>query len=79
MTRKLALAGACLFLLGGCSWFSWLPWVEGDGGKKKDDDLKPAKLTKYDPKDIRKDEGLRKQLAEDAAEIVTHMDGVASA
>ncbi len=48
MTRKLALAGACLFLLGGCSWFSWLPWVDGD--KKKDnEDLKPAKLTKYDP------------------------------
>ncbi|MEM8767514.1 MAG: outer membrane protein assembly factor BamB [Pseudomonadota bacterium] len=48
MTRKLALAGACLFLLGGCSWFSWLPWVDGDK-KKDDEDLKPAKLTKYDP------------------------------
>ena len=47
MTRNLALASACLLLLGGCSWFSWLPWVDGD--KKKDDAaLKPAKLTKYD-------------------------------
>ncbi len=48
MRRSLALAGACLFLFSGCSWFSWLPWVDGD--KKKDtEDLKPAKLTKYEP------------------------------
>jgi len=48
MRRNLALASACLLLFSGCSWFSWLPWVDGD--KKKDDaDLKPAKLTKYEP------------------------------
>lgn len=47
MRRNLALASACLLLFSGCSWFSWLPWVDGD---KKNDDaaLKPAKLTKYD-------------------------------
>jgi len=47
MTRNLALAGACLLLLGGCSWFSWLPWVDGDK-KKNEEALKPAKLTKYE-------------------------------
>lgn len=48
MRRNLALASACLLLFSGCSWFSWLPFV--DGGKKKDnEDLKPAKLTKYEP------------------------------
>lgn len=48
MRRNLALASACLLLFSGCSWFSWLPWVDGD--KKKDsEDLKPAKLTKYEP------------------------------
>jgi len=48
MTRNFVFLGACLLLLGGCSWFSWLPWVDGD--KKKDDEaaLKPAKLTKYE-------------------------------
>ncbi|TNF83708.1 MAG: outer membrane protein assembly factor BamB, partial [Gammaproteobacteria bacterium] len=47
MRRNLALASACLLLFSGCSWFSWLPWVDGD--KKKDDEaLKPAKLTKYE-------------------------------
>ncbi len=45
--RNLALAGAFLLLAGGCSWFSWLPWVDG-GGKKDDAVLKPAKLTKYE-------------------------------
>ncbi len=48
MKRNLALASACLLLFSGCSWFSWLPWVDGD--KKKDNEsLKPAKLTKYEP------------------------------
>lgn len=47
MKRNLALASACLLLFSGCSWFSWLPWVDGD--KKKDqEELKPAKLTKYE-------------------------------
>jgi len=47
MRRNLALASACMLFLSGCSWFSWLPWVDGD--KKKDDEsLKPAKLTKYE-------------------------------
>jgi outer membrane protein assembly factor BamB len=32
--------------LAGCSWFSWLPWVDGkDDAKKK---LKPAELVKFD-------------------------------
>jgi outer membrane protein assembly factor BamB len=45
---KLAFGAVCLLLLGGCSLFSWLPWVDGD--KKKDtESLKPAKLTRYDP------------------------------
>lgn len=44
---RLAVAAVCLLLLGGCSLFSWLPWVDGD--KKKDtESLKPAKLTQYD-------------------------------
>ncbi len=30
-------------LLGGCSWFTWLPWVE-----KKEDPTKPAELVKFD-------------------------------
>lgn len=48
MRRNLALASLCLLFLSGCSWFSWLPWVDGD--KKKDNEsLKPAKLTKYEP------------------------------
>lgn len=48
MTRNLALGSLCLLFMAGCSWFSWLPWVDGD--KKKDSEsLKPAKLTKYDP------------------------------
>ncbi|MGE0625417.1 MAG: outer membrane protein assembly factor BamB [Pseudomonadales bacterium] len=48
MTRNLALASLCLLFMAGCSWFSWLPWVDGD--KKKDSEsLKPAKLTKYEP------------------------------
>jgi outer membrane protein assembly factor BamB len=46
--RTISFALICVLLLGGCSLFSWLPWV--DGGKKKDaESTKPAKLTKYDP------------------------------
>ena len=47
MTRNSGLI-ALLLLLGGCSWFSWLPWVDD---KPKDEAkalLKPAPLTKYD-------------------------------
>ena len=33
------------------------------------------KLTKYDPKDIRKDDALRRKLAQDAQEIYTDMKG----
>ena len=29
----------------GCSWFSWLPWVDKDEESKK---LKPAELVKFD-------------------------------
>ncbi|MFV2090395.1 MAG: outer membrane protein assembly factor BamB [Pseudomonadales bacterium] len=46
MTRNLALAATFLLLFSGCSWFTWLPWVEG----KKDEGeiLKAAKLTRYE-------------------------------
>lgn len=47
MTRNLALASFCLLFMAGCSWFSWLPWV--DGKKKDTESLKPAKLTRYEP------------------------------
>lgn len=47
MTRNLALATFCLLFAAGCSWFSWLPWV--DGKKKAAESTKPAKLTKYQP------------------------------
>jgi outer membrane protein assembly factor BamB len=46
MTRNLTLAGAFLLLFSGCSWFTWLPWV--DDKKAEGEVLKPAKLTKYD-------------------------------
>ncbi len=32
-------------LAGGCSWFSWLPWVDGDDEKKVDE---PAELVDFD-------------------------------
>lgn len=41
--RGLTLVAVSL-LLGGCSWFSWLPWVDGD----KEDLAKPAELVKFD-------------------------------
>jgi outer membrane protein assembly factor BamB len=35
-----------MLVMAGCSWFSWLPWVDGkDDAKKK---LKPAELVKFD-------------------------------
>ena len=34
-----------MLALAGCSWFSWLPWVDRDDAKKK---LKPAELVKFD-------------------------------
>ena len=40
------LVAAGSFLLAGCSWFSWLPWVDGD---KKEDITKPAELVKFKP------------------------------
>lgn len=49
MARNLALLCASLLLLGGCSLFSWIPGVGGDDKKKDEDELKPAKLTKYEP------------------------------
>jgi outer membrane protein assembly factor BamB len=48
MHRNLLFLGACLLLLGGCSWFSWLPWVDDDGAKKAKELAKPAPLTKYE-------------------------------
>lgn len=38
---------AVAMLLGGCSWFGWLPWV-GDG-EKKEDLTEPSPLVKFDP------------------------------
>lgn len=35
-----------VLLLTGCSWFSWLPWVDEDEEKKK---LEPAELVKFEP------------------------------
>ena len=46
--RRAAVTALCLLFLGGCSWFSWLPWVDGDK-KSSSETLKPAKLTKYEP------------------------------
>lgn len=39
-----AVALVCL-LLGGCSWFTWLPWVDGDDEK---DANEPAELVDFD-------------------------------
>ncbi|MDA1074256.1 MAG: outer membrane protein assembly factor BamB [Proteobacteria bacterium] len=47
MLRNLSFLFTAMLLLGGCSWFSWLPWVDGDD-KEKEDLLEPAELTKYD-------------------------------
>lgn len=43
---RLALALGLLFI-SGCSWFSWLPWVDG-GDTEIKEKLKPAKLEKFD-------------------------------
>ncbi len=44
---------ATSFLLAGCSWFSWLPWVDGD---KKKDLAKPAELVKFKAElDVKRD------------------------
>ncbi len=40
--KRLSLV-VLLFTLGGCSWFTWLPWVE-----KKVDTSKPAELVKFE-------------------------------
>jgi len=45
LIRNLA-AFTSLALLAGCSWFSWLPWV--DSGGKESESLKPAALVKFD-------------------------------
>jgi outer membrane protein assembly factor BamB len=37
---------ACLLLLGGCSWFSWLPFVGDDDDEEEK--TEPAKLIKFD-------------------------------
>lgn len=47
MPAKLLLPILLLLTAGGCSWFSWLPWV--DGGKDKGPDpLKPAALVEFE-------------------------------
>ena len=43
MMRLLALV-FMTFVLGGCSWFGWLPWVDGDA---QEDETKPAKLQSF--------------------------------
>ena len=37
------------FLLGGCSWFTWLPGVEERDKKDKKEKLEPAELVKFEP------------------------------
>jgi outer membrane protein assembly factor BamB len=44
MTRALTL-GIAVLLVSGCSWFSWLPWVDDDD---EEDALEPAKLVDFD-------------------------------
>ena len=36
---------AAVSLLAGCSWFTWLPWVDDDDDREADE---PAKLVKFD-------------------------------
>ena len=43
MMRLLALV-FMTFVLGGCSWFGWLPWADGDS---QEDETKPAKLQSF--------------------------------
>ena len=38
------LAALIILTLGGCSWFSWLPWVDED---TTEDTTKPAKLQPF--------------------------------
>ncbi len=47
MTRNWAFALFTMLLLGGCSWFTWLPWVGGDDDDDEDS-LEPAALVKFD-------------------------------
>ncbi|MDG2278912.1 MAG: outer membrane protein assembly factor BamB [Pseudomonadales bacterium] len=42
---KLSSVVMMSFLMAGCSWFTWLPWVEEDEEKKNE---KPAELVKFD-------------------------------
>ena len=44
----------------GCSWFSWLPWVDKDEESKK---LKPAELVKFDA-EVRIDRSWRASVGE---------------
>ena len=41
-----AILMSCAFILAGCSWFTWLPWVDAKDDKK--DLTKPVKLEKFD-------------------------------
>jgi outer membrane protein assembly factor BamB len=58
--RALTLVAATM-LLNGCSWFSWLPWVEDKG--KKEDIAKPAKLVKFDA-EIKVDRAWKSRIGE---------------
>jgi outer membrane protein assembly factor BamB len=46
MTRNWIFLLLSALLLGGCSWFTWLPWVDGDDDEE--DSLEPASLVKFD-------------------------------
>ena len=44
-TKRLLVLPLLALTLGGCSWFSWLPWVDDDA---KVDETKPAKLEPFE-------------------------------
>lgn len=44
-TKRLLVLPLLALTLGGCSWFSWLPWVDDEA---KVDETKPAKLEPFD-------------------------------
>ena len=45
-TQQTVLLLLCTFVLTGCSWFAWLPWVEAPA--KETDLTKPTELVDFD-------------------------------
>ena len=45
---RTALTLFVLLFVGGCSWFSWLPFIDGKDEKSEESKLEPAKLEKID-------------------------------